>query len=62
MSLDDDRDTVIVPTTLFNLMNERQRQVLEEHLASYSDGNVYIQFIITHLYDAIINIAMHKIS
>ena len=37
MSLDDDSETVTIPTIPSNLMNGHQRQVLEEHLASHSD-------------------------
>ena len=41
MSLDDDRDTVTVPTIPSNLINECQQQVLEEHLASHSDDETF---------------------
>ena len=51
MSLDDDRDMVTIPSIPSTLMNEHQRQVLEDHLARHTDETFGIHsYVIARMY------------
>ena len=51
MSLDDDMETVTVPSIPSNLLNDHQGRVLAEHLASHADETFGVHsYVLARMY------------
>ena len=51
MSLDDDMETVTIPSIPSNLLNDHQGRVLAEHLASHADETFGVHsYVLARMY------------